>query len=130
MAAQPDEYYRGLLNNFGVIHNNTYTYDTAYYNDNGQPNGRSITRDSVEELNKGNRYFKVMGLVEYMPGKEYIKINIFEKGTKIPVGDDTSQFGLTQRMGFIGLTPYEPAAGGKRRRTKKSKKSKRRRSFK
>jgi len=130
MAAQPDEYYQGLLNNFGVIQNNKYTYDTVYYNNNGKPNERSITRDSVEALNNGNRYFKVMGPAEY-GGKEYIKIKIFEKGTNNRVGDDTSEFGLTERMGFDGLTPYQPPGGGnKRRRTKKSKKSKRRRSFK
>jgi hypothetical protein len=131
MAVQNPLTYNDLLKKFKVEENKAYQYNTVTFT--GIQNAPSITRDSVNALIIPNRYFKVMGPVEYMPGREYIKINIFEKGRNNRVDDDTSQFGLTQRMDFgdDGLTEYEPPGGGnKRRRTKKSKKSKRRRSFK
>jgi hypothetical protein len=126
MAVQPLNYQQ-LLNKFVVRPNMTYTYNAVSYNDNGQPDRPSITRSTVRELDKGDRYFKVMGLAHHID-KPYIKIEIFEKGTNNPVH---GLFALTERMGFDDLTEYQPPGGGnKRRRTKKSKKSKRKRSFK
>jgi len=125
MAAQPLTYVE-LLNKFNVEQNKTYENNTRV-TFTGNQNEKSITRYSADALNIPDRYFKVMGSDEYMR-KEYIKIEIFEKGTNNRVD---GRFGLTHRMNNFDIHPYQaPGGGNKRRRTKKSKKSKRRRSFK